>query len=90
MKKKLSLILIIYFIFFNTSISEEIKVIDLHNQPIDEGLLKATQNDLNTNEDSFDSETNSDKEQNNNSVDQVLATDEVITSEIINEDSEES
>ena len=70
--------------------SEEIKVIDLHNEPIDEGLLMATQNDLNTNEDSFDSETNSDKEQNNNSVDQVLATDEVITSEIINEDSEES
>ena len=84
MKKKLSLIFIIYFIFFNTSISEEIKVIDLHNQPIDEGFLKATQNNLNEND---DSEFN--KDQNNNSENQILETEEVITSEIINEESED-
>ena len=88
MKRKLYLILLIYFIFFNTSISEEIKVIDLNNQLIDDGLLKASQNNLVENENSDVIEI--DNEQSDISEDQISETEEIVTSEIVNENSEDT
>ena len=88
MKRKLSLILLFYFIFFNTSISEEIKVIDLNSQLIDDGLLKASQTNLEENENSDVIEINN--EQNDISEEQISQTEEIVTSEIVNENSEDT
>tara|TARA_B100000965_G_scaffold406059_1_gene442940 strand:+ start:879 stop:2705 length:1827 start_codon:yes stop_codon:yes gene_type:complete len=88
MKRKLSLILLFYFIFFNTSISEEIKVIDLNSQLIDDGLLKASQTNLEENENSDVIEINN--EQNDISEEQISETEDIVTSEIVNENSEDT